>query len=504
MGPVRSRCSAAAAALGAAVMAILTAIMTAAPSMSATTNSGPQPNPVPPSSPVLEATWKVIPALARSNHTATRLQDGTVLVAGGCIGSPETRNSLCVKRSDSAEIYDPFAARWRAVRPMRLPRAGHTATLLPNGKVLVAGGFPARSDAPGDIARDLARFAEIYDPSSGEWQPAGRPSGGIGPDQVDVFGEVPATPKQLRDDLSNHTATLLAGPRCRNPAHPRWCGKVLVVASALSSLVPVAALYDAASNRWSRTTTPARMAFHTAAVLADGRVLIVGGTPTGGAPTQTYDPDNASWLQSSTPKTPPLWGTLTPLGNGKVLLAGGLGADRKPTEPEVFDPDRGAWAPAGRLATPRLAQTATVLGDGSVLVVGGAAVADQGGTPGATAQFLSSAERYDPAANVWGAAPAMSRGRGGDTTTAPLVPINHLSAITATSLLDGRVLVVGGADSTAEILTPPGTRAAARPPDTKADGSLRAGRMVLVIPAALAGGVMVMVAGRGRRRRRRP
>jgi hypothetical protein len=92
-------------------------------------------------------------AAARNEHTATRLLDGKVLVAGGYTASGSTT---------SAELYDPSSGSWSATGSMHGARQGQTATLLPDGRVLVAGG------SDGDAAT-----AELYDPRSGTWTPTG-------------------------------------------------------------------------------------------------------------------------------------------------------------------------------------------------------------------------------------------------------------------------------------------------------------------------------------------
>jgi hypothetical protein len=93
----------------------------------------------------------------RAFHTATLLSNGKVLVTGGTTGSGQSAFNL-----QSAELYDPSAGTWTAANPMIEPRSDHTASLLPNGKVLVAGG--ARSD-------DYPTLTELYDPASGTWTP---------------------------------------------------------------------------------------------------------------------------------------------------------------------------------------------------------------------------------------------------------------------------------------------------------------------------------------------
>ena len=101
-------------------------------------------------------------ATARVGHTATLLPDGRVLIAGG-YGS--SGNVLA-----SAELYDPKTGTFSPTGSMATVRDGHTATLLPDGRVLIAGG----ADAPDDgLAANILASAELYDPKTGTFSPAG-------------------------------------------------------------------------------------------------------------------------------------------------------------------------------------------------------------------------------------------------------------------------------------------------------------------------------------------
>src|SRR6266436_6398683 len=91
-------------------------------------------------------------------HTATLLPNGKVLVAGGYDG---------VNYLSSAELYDPATGTWTATGSLGAARAAHTATLLPNGMVLVAGGD--------DSSFNRLASAELYAPASGSWSVTGAP-----------------------------------------------------------------------------------------------------------------------------------------------------------------------------------------------------------------------------------------------------------------------------------------------------------------------------------------
>ncbi len=116
---------------------------------------------------------------ARSGHTTTLLPNGKVLVAGGCSDSGGR---------DSAELYDPATGTWSYTGSLNTNRPGHSATRLQNGRVLVAGGFTANGDG--------INTAELYDPATGTWSYTG----------------------SLNRKRGSHTATLLPNGRYSSPA----------------------------------------------------------------------------------------------------------------------------------------------------------------------------------------------------------------------------------------------------------------------------------------------
>jgi N-acetylneuraminic acid mutarotase len=327
-------------------------------------------------------------ATARTGHTATLLPDGRVLVAGGMGGSG------AVTALASVEIYDPAADRWTPAASMAAPRGSPTATLLPNGKVLLAGGSYAAP--PGDTA-------ELYDPASDSWASAGSMSAA----------------------LVDHTATLLGS------------GKVLVVGRSLDS-AETARLYDPALNSWSAAAglTHARSE-HRAVQLQGGKVLIVGGDVAGlpaEARPEIFDPSTASWADAAT-MAYGRWGhTATLMPDGRVLVAGGagLGPSLAYKWVEIFDPAANAWTLVASMSLYKYGHTATLLPTGTVLVTGGRFSADPSYT---------TTEIYDGAADEWSPSAPMGRGRSGHT---------------ATLLNNGKVLVTGGTldgdpDATAEL-----------------------------------------------------
>jgi Galactose oxidase, central domain/Dockerin type I domain len=263
---------------------------------------------------------------ARSNHTVTLLPNGKVLVAGGFD---------CCNVLASAELYDPTSGTWSATGSLGTARYNHTATLLPNGKVLVAGG--SGSDY-GDLAS-----AELYDPTSGTWSA----TGSLG------------TARLL------HTATLLPN------------GKVLVAGGINSGgYLASAELYNPASGTWSATGSLGTARYlHTATLLPNGKVLVAGGGDSNGilASAELYDPASGTWAATGSLGTARYAHTATLLPNGKVLVAGGGGIFFGTlASVELYDPASGTWTAAGSLITARWFHTATLLPNGKVLVAGGA------------------------------------------------------------------------------------------------------------------------------------
>ncbi|HEX5504056.1 MAG TPA: kelch repeat-containing protein [Thermomicrobiales bacterium] len=347
------------------------------------------------------ASWMPAPAMsvARSWHTATLLRNGTVLVAGGldATGGPTA----------SVERYDPTTDTWAPAAPMTTPRAQHTATLLADGRVLVTGGRTDLAEAGSSV--------EVYDPAADAWT-AVAPLG---------VGRV------------RHSATLLRD------------GRVLVAGGETSP--GTAELFDPATGRWSPagTLTTGRFS-HTATLLPNGRVLVAGGmlplgtaacpssnkVPCPTAAAEVYDPATNAWAVVASSAAPHGFGhSATLLPDGTVLVVGGFTLAQFMAE--RYDPAANAWRRAG--APPpadfvRVEHTATLLADGRVLIAGG------GQAPSTASTAL-----YDPASNTWTPGPAMGIDR-----------YRH----TATRLLDGRVLVTGGGGirvssrATAEVYDP--------------------------------------------------
>ncbi|NRD55270.1 Kelch repeat-containing protein [Corallococcus exiguus] len=276
--------------------------------------------------------------------TATRLQDGRVLVAGGS----EAQRGQC---NNTAELYDPASNTWSATGSMLECRYGHTATLLLNGKVLVAGGM--------DEFFTL-RTAELYDPATGTWSPTGsmtEPRSGqtatlLLDGQVLVQSGLSA---ELYDPASGTWSATgsLAMSREASSAPRLQDGRVLAVEGA------TAELYDPATGTWSPTGAPVIPIGGWPVLLLDGRVLDLGGDTA-----ELYDPATGTWSLTGSPSTS-FQGPVTVLLNGKALAVYSDSA-------ALYDPATGTWTPTAPTIVPRFAlNTATLLFDGRVLVVSG-------------------------------------------------------------------------------------------------------------------------------------
>lgn len=270
-------------------------------------------------------------------HTATLLPNGNVLLAGGFLNSMWDYGGST--SSNGASLYDSATGVFSATGNMTAFRAGHTATLLANGKVLIAGG--ADQDPTGS---GLAS-AELYDPSTGTFTQTGSMTAG----------------------RFMHTATQLQN------------GKVLIVGGALTSTsnpLATAEIYDPAAGTFTATGAMATAREqHTATLLADGRALIVGGgSPVSGsnfqatATAEIYDPSTGSFSVTGSMAASRTFHTATLLPNGTVLVAGG-GAENSTAE--IYDPATSSFSITGGMEVGRSGHTATLLPNGNVLVAGG-------------------------------------------------------------------------------------------------------------------------------------
>jgi hypothetical protein len=296
------------------------------------------------------------PNASRYHHTATVLKDGRVLIAGGL--SP---NGAALA---SAELLDPQTGKFTLTGSMTTPRIGQAAALLQDGKVLIASGAD-------DQGRELTS-AELYDPATGSFAPTNPMSASA------------AIAAPLRD------------------------GRVLVLGAG-----PSAQMFDPRTATFTSIAVPwtGRVGLGSAAVLNDGRVLISGMVISNSpVPAWIFDPaGSGSFSQTDGITSDDGGGSAITLNDGRVLLVGDSGGSKA----HLYDPASGKFSLTGQLTYPRGDYSAARLADGRVLVFCGG---------------IDQTEMYDPTSGEFKVASSLGCGVGS----------------TASVLNDGRVLIVGG------------------------------------------------------------
>ncbi len=324
---------------------------------------------------------------ARRAHTATTLPKGQVLVAGGHDGGHYLQ---------TAEIFDPATAAFSQTNTvdsstsevvpsfLNVPRAAHTATLLTNGMVLIVGGYNG----------SYLDSAEIYNPSTGKFT---------------------ATAGAMSSARAYHTAALLPG------------GKVLIVGGYDgSNYLKTAELYDPSSRTFTLLSAGLSEArsYHTMTLMSSGEVLVAGGyNDSYLATAEIYNSTNNVFRNAAKVMASARGNHAAALlSDGTILIAGGTNDNPLGTA-EIFDPAAATFtATAGAMTAAREGLTATTLANGQVLIAGGS-----------NGKELSTAEIYNPSSRTFAALPrAMAAARQ-----------NH----TATLLGDGTVLLAGGQNS---------------------------------------------------------
>ena len=346
---------------GAGFAALLLAIATPRMVVSADSHIGS----VTPATPMLEP---------RSGHSATLLQDGRILIAGGM-----RRNQDFYR---SAELYNPTTGRFQPTGEMNIARVGHAAVLLRSGKVLIVGGW---------IGHGCTDSAELYDPATGKFtltakmtamrgRPeatllasgdvlitggADQPNGSGGTASAELFRAATQTFEPLPPMHAariSHTSTLLQD------------GRVLIVGGRGDSVTAVVDLYDPATRRFIQTGSLATARYkQTAGLLPDGRVLIAGGSDdrdwTGSLRSaEVYYPRTGKFAATSPMNDArfKLPDEAARLPSGQLLIAGGS------KQVETYDPATGRFEVAsGQLSNAWHYMSETRLKDGSVLLAGG-------------------------------------------------------------------------------------------------------------------------------------
>ena len=279
-----------------------------------------------------------------------------------------------------------------AVAPMLEPRSGHTSTLLPDGRVLIAGGMRRK--------KDFYRSAELFDPSTGRFQESG----------------------EMNSARVGHAAILLNS------------GKVLIVGGWSShACTDSAELYDPSTGRFALVAhMTTRRGQPLATLLKNGDVLITGGadrdTPGGVASAEIFHSATQTFERISSMHSGRISHTATLLNDGRVLIAGGRG-DRVTNSAEIFDPQTKSFFPTGDMITARYKHTAGILPDGRVLVAGGSDERDWDGN-------LAAAEIFEPRSGRFTATAALHASRFKLPEQAAQLPTGQLLVAGGSSLVE--------------------------------------------------------------------
>lgn len=362
-------------------------------------------------------TWSLTGSMStvRTDHTATLLNNGKVLVAGGVDGS---NNVLA-----SAELYNPRTGTWSLTGSMQTPRTNFIARRLSNGEVLAAGGIDNYADPS-------LTSAELYNPATGTWS---------------AIANMNVGRENFTATLLNNGEVLVAGGDNNN-------GQPYI--SPLAS----AELYNPTTGTWALTGSMHTARFNqTATLLTDGEVLVAGGDdgygydlkrnnpqspcfcPHATATAELYNPATGTWknIHQMHKAREGASAVSIPDGSDDILVAGGFQGNQYTgccyyyKTAEIYNPTTGKWTLTGNMNTARADQTAAQLSAGQDIVIGGTNNKDGN---------LATAEIYDPTTGTWSYTGQMNYPRVGQTTT---------------HLFNGQILVAGGyGQASAEIYTP--------------------------------------------------
>ena len=380
-----------------------------------------------------EGVWEVTGQMTtpRYDHTLTLLADGRVLAAGGRTQAPASLVNF-----NTAEIYDPVTEEWTPTGSMHDYRWAHTATLLPDGRVLVAGGFGGTPVGSGANAQPVVDTAEIYDPATGQWT--------------------------LTDNLNLrralHVAELLPDGRVL-VAGGRWCDQPPPATCNFTFRTETAEIYDPATGQWT-FTGDMNIARHTtgSVVLHDGRVLVPAGfTPQGNGTTgDIYDPATGTWSLTGPLNVGRARQGAMLLDDGRVFVAFGFGGFGIT---EIYDPATNSWSLGPPLFSSqgRFNFAYAVLPNGQVLIASGQIPATG---------LSRSSDIYDPATNQWLPGGQMNDVHATSSSLSNSYEAVVISASPTSYVADpyvcgrncGKVLVAGyNQTGTSELYTAPGT-----------------------------------------------
>jgi Kelch motif len=319
--------------------------------------------------------------VAHASATATLLRSGKVLIAGGNTTATATR---------STELYNPATDTFSAGPRMVHARYGATATLLPNGEILIAGGND------GSSVSNALNSTEFYNPATKTFAPGpsmitarfGAGAALLPNGKVLIAGGLDgSTPGGLSSTEIYDPATnsFSAGPSMNEP--PGSCtaillpnGKVFINGSGLisngpaSNDVSVAELYDPSNNSITEISLNTVRQFAANVLLPNGKVLLAGGAGLGGVltSTQIYDPSQDTFVDGPSMGTGHWFATAAQTANGKVLIIGGNGNGPNAIDNvDVYDSVSNSFTAGTSMSDPRLFSTATLLPNGRVLIAGG-------------------------------------------------------------------------------------------------------------------------------------
>jgi hypothetical protein len=354
-------------------------------------------------------TWTSVgaPACAHWRGSVSELDGGRAILISGAT----TRNAFCF-----SEVYDPASKTWAPTGPMITQRISHASVRLASGEVLVAGGmtgpFVAGSHPP------LAA-AEIYNPATNTWRAAA-------PMNLARYFE------HVMVALPDGRALVLGG----------WADDEYFMYPNAAAEV-----YDPVTDTWTEIAPlPVDRTAFNAALLTDGRVIVMGGESgfVGSSSSDIYDPVSNTWAPGPDMGSNRVDASLSVLDDGRFLLAGGYETFtdsngfanwRLISTTLIFDPETFTFSPAAPMINSRAGHHAARLGDGRVLVIGNSI---QGSPITNNPAHPTHAEIYDPVANTWQFAPLLGSG--------------HLDSL-ATALSSGEVLFANTSGGGAEIFS---------------------------------------------------
>jgi hypothetical protein len=342
-------------------------------------------------------------AMTRQRHSATLLSDGRLLVAGGAYDFwGEAATATC-------EIFDPTTETWSSAASMSVARSSHTATLLPSGKVLVTGGYNGGGYA--------LSSAELYDPTNDQWSTLDAMSYGRYRHQAIVL---------------NSDEILVVGGRQGN----------IDGGGAMTIWAPVSTceIYHVSTDTWSAAASMNEVRVECGlALLPDGRVLAAGGindtlviSDWGQPASQTceiYDPVTDAWTTTDWLQSARNFVRLVTLDDNTVLSVGGEYDQFALYDSEIYDVYNATWSQTDSLGSPRIVAEVLKLPNGDVMTIGGWAYLWSSQT--------STVETYSVNDADWSPLASLSVDRGWHT---------------ATLLGNGDIIVAGGTGSNGQPL----------------------------------------------------